>query len=144
MELSDTSGKNWGKVCGPERDMNSTGRPTVSANLVPCGSQRLSHQPKNIHSLDLALPGRPHTEQICTLACMWLPNNWCWGYPNSCCLHMRYILLAGLPCLASVWRICLPSQTLVVPGLGDSQDALTLSEGEELWEEVMDGAMSKI
>ena len=24
------------------------------------------------------------------------------GYPKSCCLHVGYVLLAGLPCLASV------------------------------------------
>ena len=29
-------------------------------------------------------------------------NNWSWSYPKSCCLSMRYVLLAGLPGLALV------------------------------------------
>jgi hypothetical protein len=36
---------------------------------------------------------------------MWVLNNWSGGYPKSCCLYegyMGYVLLAGLPCLASV------------------------------------------
>ena len=30
------------------------------------------------------------------------PNDWSGGYPKSCCLYVGYVLLAGLPCLASV------------------------------------------
>jgi hypothetical protein len=29
-------------------------------------------------------------------------NNWSGGYDKSCCLSLGYVLLAGLPCLASV------------------------------------------
>jgi hypothetical protein len=29
-------------------------------------------------------------------------NNWNRGYSKSCCLYEGYVLLAGLPCLASV------------------------------------------
>ncbi|XP_076783213.1 uncharacterized protein LOC143440362 isoform X1 [Arvicanthis niloticus] len=36
--------KNRRKDCSPERNRNSTGRPTESANLDPWGSQRLNHQ----------------------------------------------------------------------------------------------------
>jgi hypothetical protein len=32
---------------------------------------------------------------------MWVLNNLNGGYPNSC-LYVGYVLLAGLPCLASV------------------------------------------
>ena len=28
-------------------------------------------------------------------------KNWSEGYPKSCCLYVGYVLLAGLPCLAS-------------------------------------------
>jgi hypothetical protein len=35
---------------------------------------------------------------------MWVPNNWSsrYPYPKSCCLYVRYVLLAGMPCLVSV------------------------------------------
>ena len=33
---------------------------------------------------------------------MWVPNNWNRVYPKSCCLYVEYVLLAGLPCPASV------------------------------------------
>ena len=29
-------------------------------------------------------------------------NNWNRGYPKSCCLYVGYVLVTGLPCLASV------------------------------------------
>jgi hypothetical protein len=52
MELGNTYERIEGKIAGPERDRNSTGRPTESTNLDP---QSLNHQPKNIHGLDLGL-----------------------------------------------------------------------------------------
>ena len=33
---------------------------------------------------------------------MWDLNNWNGGYPKSCCLFVGYVLLVGLPCVASV------------------------------------------
>ena len=39
---------------------------------------------------------------MCSLVFMWVLNNWSGGYPKSCCLYVGYVLLAGLPCLASV------------------------------------------
>ena len=42
--------------CDPEGDKNSIGRPTESTNLDPWDSQRLNHQPKSIHRLDLGFP----------------------------------------------------------------------------------------
>lgn len=32
------------------------------------------------------------------------PRNWNWGYPKSCCLYVGCVLLAGLPCLASMGK----------------------------------------
>jgi hypothetical protein len=37
-------------------DRNSTEKPTESTNLDPWGSQRLNHQPKNIHGHNLPPP----------------------------------------------------------------------------------------
>ena len=54
MELGDTYGRTGERIVGPHR--NFTGRPTESTNLDPWGSQKLNHQPKNIHRLDLGLP----------------------------------------------------------------------------------------
>lgn len=33
---------------------------------------------------------------------MWVPDNWSRVHPKSYCLYAEYILLGGLPCLASV------------------------------------------
>jgi hypothetical protein len=41
-------------------------------------------------------------KQMCSLTFMWVMNNQCRGYPKGCCLSVGYVLLAGLPCLASV------------------------------------------
>ena len=41
-------------------------------------------------------------EEMSSLIFMWVPNNWNRGYSKSCCLSVGYVLLAGLPCLASV------------------------------------------
>jgi hypothetical protein len=52
---------------------------------------------------------------------MSVPNKWRNGYPKSCCLFMGYVLLDGLPCLASVERMPLAPQRLDVPGLGNTR-----------------------
>ena len=44
--------------------------------------------------MDLGLPTR--------LVFMWVPNSWSRGYFKNYCLSVGYVLLAGLPCLASV------------------------------------------
>ena len=75
-------------------------RQTESTNLDTWGSQSLTHQAKNIHGLDLGLP--THMSQMCSLVFMWVLNNWSRDCPQSCCLYVGYVLLAGLPCLASV------------------------------------------
>ena len=64
--------KNRRKDCNSKGDRNSTGRPTESTNLDPWGFQRLNHQPKNIHRLDLGLP--THMQQMCILVFMWVPQ----------------------------------------------------------------------
>ena len=99
MELGDSYIGIW--IIGPGGDRNSTGERTESTNLDPWGSQGWNHQPKNIHWLDLDLS--THMKQICSLVFMWVPNNCTWhDYPKSCCLNVGYVLLARLPCLASV------------------------------------------
>jgi hypothetical protein len=55
MELGDSYGRVGERFGGPERDRNSTGRPTESTNLDLWGSQSLSHQPKNIDWLEVGL-----------------------------------------------------------------------------------------
>jgi hypothetical protein len=106
IELEDSYGRTGERIVGPEGDRNSTGRPTESTNLDPWSSQSLNRQPRNIHRLNLGFP--THAWQICGL--MWVLNNWIKGY-----LYVEYVLLAGLPCLASVgeapsltetWRVC--------------------------------------
>jgi hypothetical protein len=56
MELGDSYGRIEGRIIGPRGNRNSTERPTESTNLDPWVSQRLNHQPKSIHGLDLGLP----------------------------------------------------------------------------------------
>jgi hypothetical protein len=93
--------KSWGKDFeDPRGDMNSTGRPTESTNLDPLDFQRLNHQPKNIHGLDLGLPA--HMWQMDSSVFMWVSNNWSGGYSKGSCLYVGHVLLAGLPCLALV------------------------------------------
>jgi hypothetical protein len=36
------------------------------------------------------------------LVFMWVTNNWNGNYPQSCYLYVGCVLLAGLPCLASM------------------------------------------
>jgi hypothetical protein len=65
MELGDSNGKIEGRIAGLYGDRNSTGRQTESTNLDPWGSQRLNHQPKNTHRLDIDLS--VHMWQMCSL-----------------------------------------------------------------------------
>jgi hypothetical protein len=72
---------------------------------------------------------------------MWVLNNWIGGYPKSCGLYLRYVLLAGLSSLA-LERKNLASQRLEVPGgeekfwVSPHAQRRTGGEmGEGLWEE---------
>jgi hypothetical protein len=61
--------------------------------------------------------------------------------PKSCCLYSRYVLLSGLPCLASVERKYLASQTLEVPRWAIPRGLTPVQRrrenmGEGLWDEV--------
>jgi hypothetical protein len=100
MELEDSYGRIGGRTAGLEGDRNSTGKPTESNNLDPCGSQSLNHQPKNIHRLDL----EPHTYVAYVQFDLQVGPKTIGveGYPKSCCLYVGYVLLSGLPCLTSV------------------------------------------
>ena len=71
MEFVDTD-RSW--VAGPKEDWNSTGRPIESINLDPWGSQRLNHQPKNIHRLDLGLL-YIYSRCACSLVFIWVPQH---------------------------------------------------------------------
>lgn len=53
------------------------------------------------------------------------------GYAKSCCLYLGYVLLVGLPCVASVNNEE-ASQRLKVPGWEDTQRGLIHSEGREM------------
>lgn len=63
-----------------------------------------------------------HIWSRCTAlsSCCWFLNNWSRSYPPNCCLYVGYVLLARMPCLASVGEGVPNLQTLKVPGLGDS------------------------
>jgi len=41
---------------------------------------------------------------MCSLTFVWVLNKWSRGYSKSYCLYVEYVLLAGLPCLASVGK----------------------------------------
>ena len=88
------------RIVAPKGDRNSTGKPTESTTLDPWGSQRLNQQLPTIHRLDLGLP--EDMQQMYSSVFMRVLNSWSVSYPESCCLSVRYVLLAGLPCLASV------------------------------------------
>ena len=49
MELGDAYGRTGGRIVGPKKDRNATGRPIESTILYPWGSQIPNHQPKNKH-----------------------------------------------------------------------------------------------
>jgi hypothetical protein len=55
MELGDSHGRLGGRIADLEGNRNSTGKSTKLTNLDPRGSQRLNHQSKNIHRLNLGL-----------------------------------------------------------------------------------------
>jgi hypothetical protein len=56
MELRNSYRTVGGRIKGLEGDRYSTRRPTESTSLDNWDSQRLNHQPKNTHRLDLGLP----------------------------------------------------------------------------------------
>ena len=79
---------------------------------------------------------------MCSLVFMQVLNNWSRGYPRSCCLRVGYVLLAGLPCLASVGEDCLASERCEMPGWEGIPKGPTGSErgegmGKGLWEGVI-------
>ena len=74
MKVVDSYVRKGGRIVGLKRDRNSTGRPTESTNLDLWGSQKLNHQPKIIHGLDLGLPA--HMWQIFSMVFMCVPNKW--------------------------------------------------------------------
>jgi hypothetical protein len=100
MELGHSHRRIRGRIAGPE------GRPTGSTNLDPWGSHSLYHQPKNIHGLDLGIPR--HMYQMFNLVFIWVWTNWSvyvWGgaiFKGVPYMWVGYVLLVGLPCLASV------------------------------------------
>jgi len=55
MDNGDTDGRIAGRIVKLRWDRNCTGRPKESTNLNSWESQRLSHQPKNIHRVDKGL-----------------------------------------------------------------------------------------
>ena len=118
MELGDSHVRAGGKTAGPEGDRNSAGRLTESTNLDPWGFQRPIHQPKNIHGLDVGFPVL--MQQMGSLVFMWVLNNWSGSFPSSYCLYVGYVLLSGLPCLASVEEVAPSLSRLKVAGLGDT------------------------
>jgi hypothetical protein len=66
---------------------------------------------------------------MCNLVFKWVLNNWSKGYPKSCCLPIGYVLLAGLPCLASVGED-VPSLTDLMCREGDTGRGSHLLRGE--------------
>jgi hypothetical protein len=99
IETEDSYRRNGGRIVGPEGNRNSIGRPTESTNLDPWGSE--SEPPTKEHTQ--AGPRSPHTYVAdVQLDLLVGPEQLEWGYPKSCCLHVGYILLVGLPFLDSV------------------------------------------
>jgi hypothetical protein len=102
MELGDAHRRVGGRIVGPKGDRNSRGRKTESINLDTWGFQRLNHQTKIIHGLELApLPCLP---------CIYVADLQFGLHDNPKQLEQRisqillpvieYVLLAGLLCLA--------------------------------------------
>jgi hypothetical protein len=74
-----------------------------STNLDPWSSQRVNHQPDNIHGQDLTPLNHPNIYIRCAAwSSCGSQTTRVGGYPKSCYLSVGYVLLAGLPCLASV------------------------------------------
>jgi hypothetical protein len=90
--------KSWGEEHKEDRD--SIGRPAESINLDPWDFQRLNHQLKRDHGLDL---GTPH---ICSRSVTWSscrsPRQLERGLSLSLLLPMDLVPLTGPPCVASV------------------------------------------
>jgi hypothetical protein len=93
MELGDSYGRIGRRVAGPKGDRNSTGRPTESTNLDPWGLSE-SEPPNKEHRLDLGLPA--HMKQMCSLAFMWVLNNWSRG------LSQKLLPVCGI---YSIWAV---------------------------------------
>ena len=72
MEFGDSTGRIGASITVLPGQRNSIGRPTESNNFY-C-SQSLNPQLKNIHGLDLGL--HAHLSEMCSLAIMWVLNNW--------------------------------------------------------------------
>ena len=90
-EVRDSYGKVEGRSEGPRGNRNSIGRPLGLSKTEPPTKKRMWAGPRPpctyVADVQLGLPmGPEQLEQV----------------PNSCCLFLRYDLLAGLPCLSSV------------------------------------------
>ena len=57
------------------------------------GFQRLNHQPKSEHGLDLAPPPHTHMEQMCSLVFIWVSQELEWGQSlTSVCLWILFLV----------------------------------------------------
>ena len=78
------------------------------------GSQRLNHQPKRMHGLDLS------PLYICSRYAAWSscgsPNNWSRGCLWLCCLPLDLLPLAELPGLAAVGEDAMSPDETRLPG----------------------------
>lgn len=132
MGFGDSIGRIGASITVLQGHRNSIGRLTESNNFYCC--QSLNPQLKNIHGLDLGL--HAHLSEMCSFAIMWVLNNWKWGYINRCCLYIRLVLVAKLPCLTSVQeKLCILSVTSC-QGWGITKGASTRWEenGMRAWE----------
>jgi hypothetical protein len=91
-----------GRIEGSSRDRNSTGRPIESTNLGP-GPLGLSENepPTRQHMWTPTQPPCIYVAGV-LLTSMLILNHWNRAIPQSCCLSVKYVLLARLPCPASV------------------------------------------
>jgi hypothetical protein len=142
MELGNSYRKIGGRIEGPKRDKNSTGRPAESTNLDTWSSQRLTHQQyKDWTNPPLSPPPPPHICCRCA-AWSWVPNNWSGCYTKSCCLSVEYVP-AWLPCLASVGKDA-PSPAVTwcarVGGI-PSRSLYPLREGEVVGGRLREGCL---
>ena len=96
-------GKSYGRVGGrikePRRDRDSTRRCSHLTWILK-GSQRLNHQLKSIHGLDLDFLHICSRYTACS-SCKY-PNNWSRYILWLCSLPVDPITLTGMPCLAPV------------------------------------------
>ena len=72
---------------------------------------------------------------------MWVLNNWSRGYSKSCYLYVGYVLLAGLPCPASVGKDVPSSIETRCARVGGYQGVpyMLREEGEEVGGRIMGG-----